>query len=116
MKIRNIVYEQLKQLNIPCNYLARPEFKSTDTVLSYHFFNRRGELYGDGERRQMAQNLQVDIFTLGDWTETEDKIIKMLEKKRFRFNYSNDDEEVYRNRPLYHRILVFSFVESEVLR
>lgn len=116
MDLIDRVYEILKPLNLPCNYLVRPSLEGNVTVLSYHFFNQGYGLYGRGKGKFMGGSLQVDIFTLGNSKETENKIIKLMEKEKFKFTYPTDDEEVYKNTPLYRRSLIFTYIESEVLK
>ena len=109
------VYMILRKFNLPTAYIVRPNFGSNTAVLSYHFFNNRYSLYGDGEGKDFIGSLQIDIFYKRDLKDLPREIIKELEKINFRFSYEDEFEDTLSGTRLYHKVLVFNYLESEVI-
>lgn len=109
------VYAVLRKFNLPTAYIVRPNFGSNKVVLSYHFFNNRYSYYGDGEGQDFMGSLQVDIFYKRDLKDLPRQIITELEKINFRFSYEDEYEDTLSGTRLYHKVLVFNYVESEVI-
>lgn len=112
----NVVYNILKQLNLPIKWQLRPPFDKSQTVISYHFFNEGDLLHGDGDASEEGGTLQVDIFSKTDYTGAVKEVKKLLKGAGFLFADSNDDmEELDNNTMIYHKVLIFNYVESEVI-
>lgn len=108
------IYEILKEFNIPVKYMSRPRFRDGQhIVISYHLFNRRGAFYGDGRRKHVIGNLQIDIFHKRDLENLEMKIIRRLEDENFKFEDCNDYDDTLNGIRLYHTILRFNYLERE---
>ena len=112
----NVVYNILEQLNLPIKWQLRPPFDKSQIVISYHFFNEGDMLFGDGSSAEEGGTLQVDIFSKTDYTGAVKEVKKLLKGAGFLFASSNDDmEELDNNTMIYHKILIFNYIESEVI-
>ena len=109
------VYGILRDFKLPSAYFVRPNFGSNTAVLSYHFFYHRYSVYGDGEGKDFIGSLQIDIFYKRDLKDLPKQIIKELEKINFRFSYEDEFEDTLSGTRLYHKVLVFNYLESEVI-
>lgn len=110
-----IVSEILKQFKIPFNYIIRPEINGrSPTVISFHFFGKAWSYYGDGKGKEFEQSLQIDVFYLRDIKNLENEIIEKFENNRFKFTGATDTVETVSGNKMYHKVLTFNFLESEV--
>lgn len=110
------VYDILKPLNIPIHYLLRPDINGSSKIgISYHFFNVGYELHGDGEGKKEGGSLQVDIFSTVDYSSVVKQAKELLKANGFRFADGRDGDDSFSNVKYYHKILIFNFVEEEVL-
>lgn len=112
------VYDILKQLNVPIKYILRPDISGSNKIgISYHFFNESYNLYGDGKGKEFGGVLQVDIFSTVDYTDIVQQVRTLLEQHNFRLADMRDSEEGFEEGGLkyYHKILIFNYIESEVL-
>lgn len=113
----NTVYNILEPLNIPILYILRPKNDSSNKiVISYHFFNEGYELHGDGKGKEFGGSLQVDVFSLSDYTSIVNQVKNLLETNKFKLapGGSRDSDDSFNNVQYYHKILVFNYVEEEV--
>jgi hypothetical protein len=112
----NTVYNLLKPLNIPVQYMLRPEINSTNkTGISYHFFNEGYLTYGDGKGEEFGGSLQVDVFSTVDYSGVVKQIINTLEKCGFRFADGRDTyDSLNSNVQYYQKTMIFNFVERMV--
>lgn len=111
------VYDILKPLKVPTKWQLRPQFDKNKMVISYHFFNEINLLNGDGEPAEEGGSLQLDIFSKTDYTSIVKKAKKLLREAGFLFQDANDDtEELDSNTVIYHKILIFNYIESEVMK
>lgn len=110
-KIKNI----LKTLKIPVEYIIRPKFGTSKVVITYHFYNLSHAYYGDGEGKNFQEALQIDVFYKSDIGDLDRKIIKLMKDNNIRFNNIDDYVEDIAGIRLYHKILRFNYVESEVM-
>lgn len=109
------VYNILKPLNLPIEFLKRPQFDTSKTVISYHFFNESDDNFGDGKANEEAGALQVDIFSKIDYTSTVREVKEALSSANFMYFSGHDDiESLSNSEQIYHKILIFNYVESEV--
>ena len=108
------IYQLLKPLGHPCQYILRPNL-DRGVSISYHFFNRSRALRGDGKGRGFTQSVQIDVFYNRDIGSLADDIIDIMEAAGFLFSREDDDAEIVGGVRLYHKILVFNFLESEVI-
>jgi hypothetical protein len=110
------VKEVLEPLVLPTAWQLRPAFDGKKTVISYHFFGESDACFGDGEGNEEIGSLQVDIFSLVDYRSTVKEVKRLLKLAKFKFAYANDDvEKVSDSKVIYHKILIFNYIESEVL-
>ena len=109
------VKDILETLNLPVGYIIRPKMDSQNTVLSYHFYNYSYAYYGDGKGKDFSESLQVDIFYRRDIGNLEKQIIDLFESHGFRFGDSDEYIEDLSGIRLYHKVLSFNYLESEVL-
>lgn len=112
----NKVYEILKPLKVPIKWQKRPSFDTTDTVMSYHFFNESELLRGDGLDTENGGALQIDIFSKKDYSSLAREVKALLKQNKFIFSEATDTlEELDKNTVIYHKVLTFKYIESEVL-
>lgn len=109
----DLTLKKLKELNIPTAYSIRPALN--DKAISFHFFGDRYTLYGDGKGKHFGGNLQVDLFSKTPDRMVSREIIEKLESINYRFEYKNDMWDTTTGIRLYHYVLIFSYIESEVL-
>lgn len=112
-----MVYNVLKPLNLPVKWQLRPSFDKSKTVISYHFFNEGDLLHGDGEGIEEGGALQIDIFSKTNYTSTVKEVKSLLKRAGFLFEEAKDNtEKLDENTIIYHKILIFNYIESEVLK
>lgn len=111
----NRVYEILKPLNIPIKWNKSPDFGINKTVLKYHFFGEGDALHGDGIDAEQGGSLQVDIFSKTDYTSTVKEVKRLLKDAGFLFDNGRDTtEDLDSNTMIYHKILIFNYIEGVV--
>ncbi len=99
----------LKKINNNASYQVRPPIKPSGVSISFHFFNERYVLKGDGDGRYLGKDLQVDIFSTRPALETKNEIRKAIEKtKKYIFNYADERPEDISGQRLYHIIIKFT--------
>lgn len=108
------VYNILKPLNIPIQYVLRPEI-SNKIGISYHFFNESDNLYGDGEGKEFGGSLQIDIFSTVDYTTVVNQVKDLMKANKFRLADMRDGDDSFSNVKYYHKILIFNYSEKEVM-
>lgn len=110
------VYSVLKSLNIPIQYVLRPNIGSTNkTGISYHFFNESYNLYSDGKGKEIGGVLQVDIFSTVDYSSIVKQVRELMETVGFRLADMRDSDDSFSDVKYYHKILIFNYTEKEVL-
>ena len=109
------IAELLNQLDIKAKYIIRPAIP-TGLAISYHFYTDRYAYYGDGDGVDFIQALQVDIFYQRNLNGLDRQIINLFKKYNIRFENSFDSFETLNNVRLYHKVLTFNFLESEVMQ
>lgn len=112
------VYDALKSLGLPISFLKRPKFGVSNMVISYHFFNESGDNYGDGKPTEQTGALQVDLFSKkADYSSTVSKVKALLEGANFMYADGDDNiDKLSETEQLYHKVLIFNYVESEVVK
>ena len=111
------VYEILSTLKLPTKWLIAPDFGHHNIVISYHFFNEADLLHGDGQATEEGGALQVDIFSKVDYTNVTQEVKELLKKAHFLLEDARDDiEEIDNHTIIYHKILIFNYIKSEVMR
>lgn len=111
------VYNILKPLNLPIEFLKRPQFDTSKTVISYHFFNESDDNFGDGKANEEVGALQVDIFSKTDYTSTVKEVKSLLSSANFMYSNGYDNiENLSSSEQIYHKVLIFNYVESEVIK
>lgn len=110
------VYNLLKPLDIPIKFLQRPSFGKDGLAISYHFFNEGNLVYGDGKPIKSGGALQIDIFSkLTDYTSTVKVVKEALSSANFKYaNGSDDIENLSNSEQIYHKVLIFNYVENGV--
>lgn len=111
------VYDILKPLNIPIQYVLRPDISGSYKIgISYHFFNEGDELYGDGVGFHPGGSLQVDIFSTVDYSNIVQQVKELMKINKFRLapGGSRDSDDSFSNVKYYHKILIFNYLEEEV--
>lgn len=114
----NKVYTMLKSCNVPLGYIDRPPLTTSNIVLSYHFFNQRGGMFGDGKVVEKSGSLQIDIFSKNkiDFTVIKAQIEQLLEVNGFLSPNSYDTQEDIEGVGLTsHVVITSNYLESEVL-
>lgn len=110
------VHDILKPLNIPVKYMSRPDiYGSSKTGISYHFFNESPNLYGDGEGKEEGGSLQIDVFSTTDFTSVVKQIKNLMKVNKFRLVDMRDSDDSMSSVRYYHKILIFNYLEKEVL-
>ena len=113
----NTVYNILKPLNIPTKFILRPNIDSSNKVgISYHFFNEGYNLHGDGQGKEPGGSVQIDVFSLVDYTNIVTQIKDLMKANKFRLapGGARDSDDTFNNVQYYHKILIFNYLESEV--
>lgn len=112
----NKVYIILKPLRVPIKWLKRPPFDASQIAISYHFFNEGDLIYGDGSVSEEGGALQVDIFSKVDYSSTIKEVKRLLKGAGFLFadGHPDAEEKLDDNTTVYHKILIFNYVESVV--
>ena len=111
----NTVYNILKPLNIPTKFILRPKIDSANrNGISYHFFNEGYNLHGDGQGKEPGGSVQIDIFSLDDYSNVVTQIKDLMKANKFRLADSRDSDDTFNNVQYYHKILIFNYLESEV--
>lgn len=110
------VYNSLKSLGLPIIFLKRPKFGASQMVISYHFYNQGNAKFGDGKPNEQSGSLQVDLFSLkADYTSTVNEVKELLSSANFIYFDGDDNlDKLSETEQLYHKILLFNYVESEV--
>ncbi|WP_461614371.1 hypothetical protein [Clostridium sp. Marseille-QA1073] len=112
----NTVYEILKPLGIPIEWQTRPKIGDCGHAVSFHFFGEGGLLYGDGEEEYEGGTCQIDIFSTTDYTQLAKQIKKLMKERGFVSSGTQPDTiEDLGAMKLYHKILLFDYIESEVM-
>lgn len=112
----NTVYKTLRPLGIPVQWQLRPDIGDHKFVVSFHFFNEGGLLYGDGEEELEGGTCQIDIFSTTDYTKLAKQIKKLMKERGFvPDSMQSDTIEDLGASKLYHKILLFDYIESEVM-
>lgn len=98
----------LKKINKNSCYQVRPPI--VDGIgISFHFFNERYVLKGDGDGRYIGKDLQVDIFSTRPALETKNEVRKAIEAtKKYMFNYADERPEDISGQRLYHTVIKFA--------
>lgn len=112
------VYDMLKPIGVPVRYILRPDIATEKNGISYHFFNEGYELYADGKGKELGGVLQVDVFSTVDYSGTVQQARALLEENKFRLVDMRDSEDSFdnvSNIKYYQKILIFNYVEREVL-
>lgn len=110
------VYNILKPLNIPIQYILRPDISGSPKIgISYHFFNENYELHGDGEGKEFGGSLQIDIFSTVDYSNIVKQVKSLMKANKFRLADSWDSDDSFSNVKYYHKILIFNYSEKEVM-
>jgi hypothetical protein len=111
----NTVYNILKPLNVPIQYILRPDISTSKIGISYHFFNEGYGLYSDGNGNEFGGSLQVDIFSTIDYSNVVEQVKTLLKEKGFRLADMRDSEDsLNANIQYYQKILIFNYSEREV--
>lgn len=111
------VYDILKPLNVPIQYVLRPDISgSSNTGISYHFFNEGYELHGDGIGNHSGGSIQIDVFSTVDYTNVVNQIKEIMKTNKFRLapGGSRDSDDSFSNVQYYHKILIFNYADEEV--
>ncbi|HHX11715.1 MAG TPA: hypothetical protein GX731_02755 [Clostridiales bacterium] len=111
------VYSLLKPLDMPIKFLERPDFGQNKMCVSYHFFNQGDMEFGDGNPTKKGGSLQVDVYSKKvDYTSIVSDIKNILSNANFMlFDKRDDLENLSNSEQIYHKILIFNYVESEVI-
>lgn len=112
----DIIYTALQPFNIPVKYVTRPALNAEGIAVSFHFYSERYSYYGDGEGVDFLRALQVDIFYKKDLNGLDRRIIEALKTKKIRFENAFDSDDSIDGVRLYHKVLTFNFLESEVMQ
>lgn len=114
----NTVYNILKPLNIPVQFMIRPTINSANKIaICYHFFGEGWSLHGDGQGKEFSGSVQIDIFSIVDYSNIAKQVIQLMEENGFRLADSRDSEDsLDNNTKYYQKILIFNYIESEVKR
>lgn len=113
----NTVYEILKPLGIPIKWQLRPDIGDHKFVVSFHFFGEGGLLYGDGDEEFEGGTCQIDIFSTTDYTQLTKQIKSLMKEHGFvPSGVQPDTIEDLGAMKLYHKILLFDYIESEVIQ
>lgn len=109
------VFDILSSLNVPVLHIIRPEINGSNSLgISYHFFSQGYELHGDGEGKAFGGSLQIDVFSLDDYTIIVNQIRDIMKENKFRLSDMRDSDDSIDKVKYYHKILIFNYSEEEV--
>lgn len=114
----NTVYEILTSIDnpVPVFWNIRPELAdNVTTSITYYFFSESNLIYGDGEGFEPIGSVQVSIFSTGDYTNTVNQVKQKMKEAGFRYVDGWDSEDSLPEK-YYQKILIFNYLESEVIR
>lgn len=115
--MKNKVSDILDKLDIPVKYILRPKIDSKNKMgISYHFFSEGDNLYGDGEGKEFGGVVQLDLFSIIGYDEVTKQIIELMKENKFRLADSRDSDDSFSSVQYYHKILIFNYIEREVLK
>jgi hypothetical protein len=110
------VFDMLNPLGYPIKWNERPKLDEQGIVISYHFFNEKGVLYGDGQIEDEEGTLQVDIFSVVDYSDVVKQVKTLLNASGiFYVTGKDDEEELDSNTRLFRKMLIFNYIEGEVI-
>ena len=113
----NRTFELLKTVDVPVKWNKIPDINFCDTVIGYNFFNEANLLKGDGICAEKGGSLQVDVYSKKSYESIVENIINLLEKNGFVYFEGRDDMENIDNyTALFHKVLIFNYIKSEVLK
>lgn len=100
---------------VPVFWNVRPELSaSVKTAITYYFFSESDSIHGDGVGQQPSGSVQISIFSTGDYSNTVKEVKRAMKSAKFRLVDGWDSEESL-PRKYYQKILIFNYIESEVI-
>lgn len=113
----NKVFNILEKLELPLMWNDTPPFDDKGIVIDYHFFGEEDCLFGDGIALDVSGKLQVDIYSKADYSVPVNQVKTLLRDAGFLFEDGSDNTENLDNyTKLYHKVLIFNYSESEVMK
>ncbi len=92
-------------------YLLRAPDNTRAPYVEYEILEEEGSMYAENEEIQTRYNIQIDIFTDGNYVEIAKKIKQVMQEQGFTKTYGGSKYE--EETKLFHYILRFNY-ESEV--
>lgn len=107
MSLNALIIKTLKSLNVPVafqNYNG-----SESTYIRFFEYNQNGALYADDEEVKTGYFIQIDVFSMGDYTNLVKEVKKEL--KAVGFIRSMETESYENDTKTYHKVMRFNFVQ-----
>lgn len=105
MSMNALVLSTLGPLPVPVEYMDYTG--ASTTYITFFFYNEQGALFGDDEEIQTAYGLQVDVWSMGDYTNLVDQTKELLKQVGFIRNFAIDLFE--EDTKIYHKSLRFNY-------
>ena len=113
----NKVFNILETLELPLRWNDTPPFDDRGIVIDYHFFGEGDCLFGDGIALDESGKLQVDVYSKVNYSVTVNQVKTLLRDAGFIFEDGSDNtEDLDAYTKLYHKVLIFNYSESEVMK
>lgn len=111
MSLNELILQTLNPLGILVRFQTLLDTDGTpDIYITFFEYNQNGATYADDDEQQTAHFIQVDLYSLGDYTEQIKQIKNLLKAVGF---IRTMETEFYENdTSYYHRVLRFSFTNS----
>lgn len=110
MSLNSFIINTLKPLGIPVRFQdLSEEDGNPDIFITFFEFNQTGALHGDDQELKSRHSIQVDIWSIGDYTDIVKQTKELLKEAGF---IRTMETEIYeRETETYHKVLRFNFVQ-----
>ncbi|MEH7157473.1 tail completion protein gp17 [Neobacillus drentensis] len=105
MSLNNLIINTLSPL-APTSFLTYSG--SVFPHITFFEFNQQAALNADDSEEMTSYSIQVDIWSLGDYTNLVDQVKTSL--KAIGFRRTNETEFYENDTKIYHKVLRFNFV------
>lgn len=107
--INNLVMKALKPLNIPVSF--QKYHGREHTYITFFSYLEKGEMYADNEEKVTGYYIQVDLWSIGDYTKLYEKVKKAMKTAGFIRTSAADLFE--KDTRMYHKAIRFFYSIGE---
>ena len=99
--MNSLVINALKNLNVPVRFQT---YSGTETTyITFFNYLENGTSYADNKETSTGYYIQVDVWSLGDYTALVKSVLEALEIAEFRRTYATDLYE--KDTKIFHKII-----------